>query len=104
MRYLTIEQAEDILRDGLNTTEADFELVLDKIDDIENALEGYFLKKKITAKDGVVNDVIKKLKVLKEDVEKLNTMEDEILNEMESVAICNEIYNSLEVNRLMKKL
>jgi len=109
MRYLKSKQADDILTDEIFCKAYDtFEGIVEEISSIDDTLQDYFDKEQINDKDKIIERVCKKMEALKESViedgEKFNNLEIDATEAMEHAAICNEIYNTLEVNRLMKKL
>ena len=104
MRYLKSEQVGDTLNDSVfSATYFLHENVIEKIANIRDDLGGYFEKDKKAVKDKLIRKIIRELAVLEKDVEELDISEDKIYDAVEHVAICNEIYDSLEMNRLMKK-
>ena len=115
MRYLELKQ--------IDTIAPDFSDTIEFLSEISETIDNF--NEEVMEKIDKVIDLVKntkillKLEKLQKQIEKENISikteidgkinkildrEQNIINEIEHVAVCNEIYNNLEVNRLLKEL
>lgn len=100
-KYLTFKQIDGIAPDFSDTMEFLKDLVEEIIEIRDQLLMGTGTDKDI--KKRVIKQLKEVEKNIKNSIDKTLEREQGVIDEIEHTAICNEIYNNLEVGRLMKR-